>query len=67
MPETPAQRRAKLKYKREKMKQLIVPFYPTDMELWDYLCTKDNKAGFVKSLIRREMELERNASSSVEN
>ncbi len=57
MPDTPAQRRAKLKYNK-KMKQFIVAFSPNEMELWDYLSTKENKAGFVKSLIRREMEAE---------
>ncbi len=57
MPDTPAQRRAKLKYNK-KMKQLIVAFSPNEMELWDYLSTKENKAGFVKVLLRREMEAE---------
>lgn len=56
MPESAAQRRATLKYRKEKMKQVVVAFYPNDMELFEFLDTKPNKAGYIKDLIRKDME-----------
>lgn len=56
MTETDAQRRANLKYKKDKMKFLNLSFSPNDSDLWEYLETKSNKAGFVKNLIREAME-----------
>ena len=51
---TEAQKRAKNKYEK-KLKRVGVAFYPSDQYLFDYLSTKENKAGFIKELIRQEM------------
>ncbi len=54
---TEAQKRAKKNYAK-KVKKVEVAFYPTEMDLFEYLQTKDNKAGFIKQLIREAMEEE---------
>ncbi len=56
---TEAQRRAKQKYEK-KRKSLHIAFFPKDSDLLEYLETKDNKAGFIKQLIREAMEKEQN-------
>ena len=40
------------------MKNKLISFNPAneeDMKLWDYLQTKENKTGYIKSLIREDM------------
>lgn len=40
------------------MKNKLISFNPNnpdDMELWDYLQTKENKTGYIKDLIRADM------------
>ncbi len=54
---TEAQRKAKQKYEK-KRKSLHIAFFPKDSDLLEYLETKDNKAGFIKQLIREAMEKE---------
>ena len=56
---TEAQRRAKQKYEKN-IKRIQVAFYGTETDLLEYLETKDNKAGFIKQLIREAMEEEEN-------
>lgn len=51
-----AQKQADRKYKREKTNQVCLRFYPADSDMWDYLGAKDNRQGFIKGLIRREMK-----------
>ena len=31
-------------------------FYPAEAELWEHLCEQENKAGYLKDLIRKDME-----------
>lgn len=50
-----AQKRADRKYKREKTRQLCLRFYPADAEAWAFLSEQENRQGYVKELIRREM------------
>lgn len=50
-----AQKRAKNKYAK-KIKRVGVAFYPNDMEIYEYLCKKPNKAGYIKELIQKDME-----------
>lgn len=41
------------------MKNKLISFNPSnpdDMKLWDYLQTKKNKTGYIKELIRKDME-----------
>ena len=54
---TEAQRKAKQKYEK-KRKSLHITFFPKDSDLLEYPETKDNKAGFIKQLIREAMEKE---------
>lgn len=44
------------RYKDAKTKQVGIRFFPADMDLYDYLQTKDNKMGYIKDLIRADME-----------
>ena len=53
---TEAQRRATERYRRKSTKQVIVRFYPGDMELYEHLRSQPNMAGYVKRLIREDME-----------
>ncbi|NLQ13289.1 hypothetical protein HGI81_05450 [Olsenella sp. KGMB02461] len=50
-----AERRAKAKY-RKKVKQAIVGFYPKDEELYEWLERQPNKSGYIRELIRKDME-----------
>ena len=53
------------RYQSEKTKCVNVRFYPGDMELYEFVSTFDNKAGYIKDLIRADMEksLESSAKS----
>lgn len=53
---TEAQRRATERYRRKNTKQVIVRFYPGDMDLYEHLRAQPNMAGYVKRLIREDME-----------
>lgn len=53
---TDAQKRAQAKYVRESVKQTSLRFYPSEYDLWDWLNAQENKAGYMKELIRRDME-----------
>ncbi len=52
---TDAQKRANDKYKRN-LPQTVIRFYPSDRDLYEHLQTKENKAGYIKALIRADME-----------
>ncbi|OFK24218.1 hypothetical protein [Olsenella sp. HMSC062G07] len=54
-----AQKRADAKYKRERTKTAVVRFYPAEEELWGWLSAQPNKQGYVKRLIREDMERHR--------
>lgn len=56
---TDAQRRAQARYVKESVKQTSLRFYPTEADLWEWLDSKENKQGYLKSLIRADMELAR--------
>lgn len=51
-----SQKRARDKYNKEKSSTFTVRFYPSDSDVWNHLQSQDNKAGFVKELIRQHME-----------
>ena len=53
---TEAQRRANAKYENEKVRQQRVKFYPTESDMWDHLQSQENKMGYIKQLIREDME-----------
>lgn len=54
-----AQRRANERYRKESVRQATVRFYPTEADLWEWLQAQPNKAGYMKGLIRRDMEARR--------
>ena len=51
-----AQKRADRKYKHEKTRQFCLRFYPAETDMWTFLSEQENKQGFLKGLISREME-----------
>lgn len=51
-----AQKRANEKYRKENVKQATVRFYPAEEDIWEHLQAQGNKAGYIKELIRRDME-----------
>ena len=48
-----AQKRADRKYKHDKTQQFCLRFYPAEEEIWSF--AQENKQGFLKDLISREM------------
>lgn len=52
---TDAQYRASQKYKREKVNRISVEFSPVDSDLWGHIQSQPNKQGYIKSLIRADM------------
>lgn len=53
---TDARRRAQEAYRKKSVKQVTARFYPAERELWEWLCAQENKQGYLKSLIRADME-----------
>ena len=51
-----AQKRATAKYQKEKMKQIAVRFSPNEMDVYDYIKPQQNIAGYIKRLVREDME-----------
>lgn len=52
-----AQKRANAKYEKDNVVKKLVKFYPADYDLVEWLKTKNNVQGYIKSLIRADMEL----------
>ena len=50
-----AQKRANKKY-REKGNRITIDFYPTETDLWEHIQSQPNKQGYIKALIRADME-----------
>ena len=51
-----AQKRATAKYQKEKMKQIAIRFSPNEMDVYDYIKSQQNIAGYIKRLVREDME-----------
>ncbi len=51
-----AQKRATAKYKRENTKTKTVVFYKDDFDLFDWVREQPNQNGYIKRLIREDME-----------
>ena len=51
-----AQKRANERYRKESVKQFAVSFSPADSDAWEHLQKQPNKAGYIKALIRADME-----------
>ena len=50
-----ALKKAKAKYKAEKVKKMLLEFYPTDAELLEHLEKQGKKQTYIKNLIREDM------------
>lgn len=50
-----AQKKSAKKYKK-KLKRITVDFSPAESDLWDRVSEQPNKQGYIKGLIRAEME-----------
>ena len=59
MAASEAQKRATAKYMREKVRRKSLDFYGTDADIWEWLQSKDNAQGYIKRLIREDMERRR--------
>ena len=51
-----SERKWDVEYKKEKTKMVGVRFFPADMELFNFIQDKENKSGYIKDLIRADME-----------
>jgi hypothetical protein len=51
-----AQLRAAQKYKRENIKRITLEFSPKEAEQWEHIQQQPNKQGYIKGLIRADME-----------
>ncbi len=56
-----ARRRANAKYARENVKQVGVKFYPAETDLYEWVKAQGNTQGYIKGLIRADMEGRRDA------
>ena len=59
MARSAAQKRARAPYEKEKVKQVMVRFYPSENDILEFLESQDNKAGYIKELIRKDMNSQR--------
>ena len=55
MPVSDAQKRASAKYDKENMKRVTVVFSPNERDLCEYLADKGSMSGYIKELIRKNM------------
>ena len=53
---TKAQNKATAKYRKRNVKEVKVRFFPAEANLWEHLEAQENKAGYIKGLIRKDME-----------
>lgn len=51
-----AQLRAAQKYKKANLKRITVDFSPVEAELWEHIQKQPNKQGYIKSLIRADLD-----------
>lgn len=56
MPVRESQKRAMARYRKRALKTVAVTFSPKDYDMLDYLDSKGTRAGYIKELIRRDME-----------
>ena len=59
MTTSEAQKRANARYQKESTKNISIRFMPGDADILAWLDEQPNKAGYVKSLIRADMEAKR--------
>lgn len=59
MAATNAQKRASAKYQKEKVKKMLLCFYPSEEDLHEWVRSQGNASGYIKRLIREDMERSR--------
>ena len=52
---TDAQKRAKAKYRSQTVKKILIEFYPSDAVLYEKVQAQENKQGYIKDLIRKDI------------
>ena len=53
---TEAQRRATENYRKKSVKQISLRFFPAEHDLYEWARAQENTAGYIKRLIREDME-----------
>lgn len=56
MPLPEARKRANAKYAKANVKQVGFKFYPAETDLYEWTKAQENVQGYVKALIRADME-----------
>lgn len=56
MTTSKAQIEANKRYRKRSVKQFSTAFYPNDYDIWEWLNEQSSKAGYIKQLIREDME-----------
>lgn len=56
MARSEAQKRADGRYRKARTAQVVVRMYPSDGDLLEWLRSKDSMQGYIKRLIREDME-----------
>ena len=56
MPLSDARKRANAKYAKANVKQVGIKFYPAETDLYEWTKAQENVRGYVKALIRADME-----------
>lgn len=51
-----AQKKATAKYKKQNVTTKTLAFYPADADILVWLASKDNVQGYIKNLIRADMD-----------
>lgn len=54
--ESEAQKRANAKYRRENTKVVAVRFYPSEMDILEFLDKQGGRASYIKAVLREKME-----------
>lgn len=53
---TDAQKRATMRYEKHNVKRVTVKFFPDDMEMYEHVRSQPSMMGYIKELIRKDME-----------
>lgn len=62
MAQTEAQRAAALKYRKDSTKTFALTFFPAHRDLYEHLQAQQNKAEYLRELIRKDMGTSGNIS-----
>lgn len=66
MTASEVQKRASAKYAKANVKQIGIKFYPAETDLYEWTKSQENVQGYVKALIRADMEKSRGYFEGVE-